>query len=131
MATIVDRTALPRPVLLSWDLTNVLFFVAVGRTAHDIDTGVPAFTRVALPFVIALLAAWVAGRAWVEPLSTRTGLVVWAVTVVVGMTLRRLVFEGGLALPFVIVTTLYLGAVLLGWRAIARWWAGRRRPSPR
>lgn len=125
MTATATRTAIPRPLLLSWDLTHVLFFVATGRTAHDVDTGFSAFTRIAAPFVIALVVAWVVARAWRDATSWRTGIVVWVITVALGMVLRRAVFDGGLALPFVIVTSLYLGAVLLGWRAIARWWARR------
>jgi hypothetical protein len=124
--TPIPRRQVPRPLLLSWDLTNVLFFVATGRTAHDIDTGLAAFGRVAAPFVIALIVAWVAARAWRDVISWRTGTAVWLVTVALGMLVRRAVFEGGTALPFVIVTTVYLGTVLLGWRWIARWWERRR-----
>lgn len=121
------RATIPAPLLLSWDLTNVLFFVATGRTAHDIDTGTAAFLRVAAPFVIALVVGWLAARAWRAALSWRTATIVWTVTVVVGMVLRRLVWDGGIALPFVLVTTAYLGGVLFGWRAIVRWWRSRRR----
>ena len=111
---------------MSWDLTNVLFFVATGRTAHDIDTGFGTYVRVAAPFVIALALAWLVARAWRDATSWRTGVIVWIVTVAGGMALRRIVFDRGTALAFVIVTTLYMGAVLLGWRLIARWLERRR-----
>lgn len=128
MTTTATRPArpIPRPLLLSWDLTNVLFFVATGRTAHDIDTGLGAYVRIAAPFVIALALAWLVARAWRDATSWRTGVIVWTVTVAGGMALRRLVFDRSTALAFVIVTTLYLGAVLLGWRLIARWLEHRR-----
>lgn len=121
----MTRTTIPRPLLLSWDLTAVLTFVAFGRTAHDIDTAVDAYLRVAAPFVIALVVAWVAARAWRDAVSWRTGIVVWVITVALGMALRRVAFDGGLAVAFVVVTTLFLGAVLLGWRLVARSWARR------
>jgi hypothetical protein len=118
--TPIPRRQIPRPWLLSWDLTNVLFFVATGRTAHDIDTGMAAFGGVAAPFVIALIVAWVVARAWRDAISWRTGTAVWLVTVALGLLLRRVAFDGGTAPAFVIV--------LLGWRWIARWW--ERRPAP-
>lgn len=120
-------TRIPRPLLLSWDLTAVLSFVAFGRTAHDIDTGFTAYLRVAAPFVIALVVAWTVSRAWRDALAWRTGIVVWSVTVVLGMALRRFVFGRGTAVAFVIVTALFLGVVLLGWRLVARWWVNRSR----
>jgi len=43
--------------------------------------------------------------------------------------LRKFVFDDGTALSFVIVTTVFLGTFLNGWRAIARSLAGRRSPA--
>jgi hypothetical protein len=58
---------------------------------------------------------------------------VWLATVAMGLVLRRFVWDRGTAFSFVVVTTLVLGALILGWRAI---WAraqrrgGIRSPSP-
>jgi hypothetical protein len=35
------------------------------------------------------------------------------------MLLRNLVFDRGTALPFIIVATIFLGATMYGWRALA------------
>jgi hypothetical protein len=44
------------------------------------------------------------------------GAVLWLVTVVVGLGIRRYAFGDGIALPFVIVTTVLLGLLLVGTR---------------
>lgn len=101
------------------DVVCVLVFVAIGRRNHDEGTAIGGVFSVAAPFLIALAVAWAGSRAWRTPQSLRTGVAVWATTVVVGLALRRLVFDHGIATPFVIVATLFLGFELLGWRAIA------------
>ncbi|MEO1056276.1 MAG: DUF3054 domain-containing protein, partial [Actinomycetota bacterium] len=63
--------------------------------------------------------AWVVAQAWKRPTALRTGLIVWPVVVAVGMLLRRFVFDDGTATSFVIVTTMFLGVFLIGWRAVA------------
>jgi hypothetical protein len=45
---------------------------------------------------------------------------VWLGTVTIGMVLRNLLFDDGTATAFIIVATIFLGAVLNGWRSIAR-----------
>jgi hypothetical protein len=45
-------------------------------------------------------------------------VVVWLAAVVVGLVLRRTVWDRGVAISFVIVTALVLGALLVGWRAL-------------
>ena len=105
------------------DVLGVLVFVALGRRSHDEGSGISAVLEVAAPFLIALAGGWVALRAWRRPIVVvPTGLGVWAVTVVVGLALRRTVFDRGIAVSFMVVTTLVLGALLVGWRALA----GRR-----
>jgi hypothetical protein len=101
------------------DTALVVAFVAIGRNNHDEDPGVAGLVSTAAPFVIGLAVGWLVARAWTQPMALRTGLMIWPVTVVVGMLVRRLVGDGT-ALSFVIVATLFLGAALLGWRLIAR-----------
>jgi hypothetical protein len=104
------------------DVAAVVLFVAIGRRSHD-ETGnaVTGALKVAAPFLIALLVAWAAAKAWSNPISMRTGVVLWLGTVTVGLVLRKVIFDGGTATAFVIVATITLGAMLLGWRAIWRW----------
>lgn len=101
------------------DAVSVLAFVAIGRRNHDEGTAISGVLSVAAPFLIALAVAWIGSRAWRAPQSLRTGIAIWLPTVVVGLALRRLVFDDGIATPFVIVATLFLGFVLLGWRIAA------------
>ncbi len=102
------------------DIIAVIAFVAAGRRNHELDGNVVTGTlAVAAPFLIALGLGWLAARAWRQPLALSTGAVVWVVTVVVGMLLRRTVFDRGTAMSFVVVATVVTGVLLLGWRAVA------------
>jgi hypothetical protein len=101
------------------DTAAVVVFAAAGRNAHDESSGAGTVLTIAAPFVIGLLVGWiVTWRAGSEPTAPRTGLVVWAATVVVGLVLRRTVWDRGVAVSFVIVAALVLGALLVGWRAL-------------
>lgn len=101
------------------DAASVLVFVAVGRQNHNEGTALDGVMTVAAPFLIALAIGWLVSLAWRRPMKLRTGVFIWLTTVVVGMLLRNAVFDRGTAGSFIIVATLFLGAVLLGWRAIA------------
>jgi FtsH-binding integral membrane protein len=81
------------------------------------------------PFLIGLATAWLVTRAWRRPTNLRIALIVWPVTVLVGMIVRRSVFDRGTATAFVIVATLFLGAGLMGWRAGWRLTERRRQAS--
>jgi hypothetical protein len=52
-------------------------------------------------------------------------VIVWLVTVALGMVLRHTLFDRGTALAFIIVATISLGLLLLGWRAVAARLIGR------
>ena len=107
-------------VAVGLDLASVVVFVAIGRRSHDEGSAVGEFVNTLAPFGIALLAGWLVARAWRTPLAITTGAAVWVTTVVLGMLLRRLVFDRGTAPSFVVVATVFLGVCLLGWRGIAR-----------
>lgn len=113
-----SRPSLVLPV----DVVLVVVFAAIGRATHDGDVlgpGGSGLSTTAWPFVVALLIGWAVTRAWRHPLSVRrAGLPIWAITVVVGMLLRA-VSGQGIALAFVIVATITLGLLLLGWRLLA------------
>lgn len=102
------------------DAVFVLVFAVIGRASHQEDAA--GFLVTAWPFLVALLlghlvAALLPGRprrSW----SLAWGAVVWVVTVVGGMLLR--VVSGDTAqVAFIIVATLVLGLLLVGWRAVA------------
>jgi hypothetical protein len=110
---------------LGLDVLAVLVFVAIGRRSHD-ETGnaIVGALKVAAPFLIGLVVGWVLSIITVQgdraPRAVRTGVVIWVSTVVIGLVLRRLVFDRGIALAFIIVATIGLGILINGWRGIAR-----------
>lgn len=103
------------------DVCCVLVFVAIGRATHDEAASVAGYVEALWPFLAGLGAGWAACRAWRRPDAlVPAGVGVWAATVVVGMVLR-VVSGQGTAFAFVVVAFCFLGLVLLGWRAVARW----------
>lgn len=102
------------------DVLAVLVFVAIGRRSHD-ETGnvVAGALVVAAPFLIAAALGWFIARAWRDPFSIRSGALIWVSTVVIGLLLRKFVFDRGTATAFVIVATITLGMMIVGWRALA------------
>jgi len=102
------------------DAAAIVLFVAIGRRNHDEDPGLGGTFETAAPFLIALAVGWLVARAWRRPFALVTGVVVWAVTIALGMLLRNLVFDRGTAASFIVVATLFTGALLIGWRLVAR-----------
>ena len=121
---------LRRPaLLLILDLVAVLVFAVVGRTSHAED--VAGTLATAVPFAAGAGVGVLVARAWRDPLAWRSGLLVWAGAVVVGLALRVLI-TGRLPLSFVVVVTVALGVLVLGWRGLARLVAATaRRRVPR
>lgn len=101
------------------DAVLVLVFAAIGRGSHGEDPF--GFLLTAWPFLIALvvghaIAALLPGRPR-RPWSVPWGAVVWIVTVAGGIAVRLL--SGDTAeVPFIVVATLVLAILLLGWRAL-------------
>ena len=102
------------------DVVAVVVFVAVGRRNHEEGTAIPGVVSVAAPFLIALGTSWVGLRTWNEPFTRRSWAATWAITVIVGLLLRRLVFDRGIATPFIIVATITLGVLLALGRLLSR-----------
>lgn len=100
------------------DAALVVVFAAIGRASHDSDV-FGGLWQTAWPFLAALVAGWLVTLAWRAPTApVRTGLGVWAVTVIGGMLLRAASGQGT-AVAFIIVATLTLLLLLVGWRVIA------------
>lgn len=106
-------------IAVALDVFSVVVFVAIGRRNHDEGSVFSGVVRTAGPFLIGLAIGWVAAKGWRGPMTLRTGVTIWVITVLAGMVLRRLVFDRGTAPAFVIVATVFLGACLIGWRAMA------------
>lgn len=105
---------------IAFDLLAVVAFVLVGRLQHGAAEAfeVGGLLTTLWPFVgglaIALLVATVTHR----PYRTLTaGVGIAAVTVAGGLCLRYASGQG-MALSFVIVTTVVIGALMLGWRLL-------------
>lgn len=112
----LDSPYVRRLGALALDAALVVVFAVLGaRTHHDGALGIEAVADVAWPFLIGLGLAHVFLQ---TPFTLRSGVVVWLVTVVVGMVVRQLTGDGT-ALAFVVVATLFNLATLVGWRAIA------------
>ena len=102
--------------LLSFDVASVFAFVILGRSNHGAEETATGILHTAGPFLIALAVGWLVTRAWEDPASLRVGAGVVATTVVVGMIVRRFVFDDGTELTFLFVATAFLALFLLGWR---------------
>jgi hypothetical protein len=76
-----------------------------------------------------LVVATIVSGTWRAPLEWRRAIVSWLLTVVLGMTVRIAVQGREFKPTFVIVTTVFVGAGMLGWRAVVR--RVRVRPSTR
>ncbi|MFD0900787.1 DUF3054 domain-containing protein [Actinomadura sediminis] len=101
------------------DVVCVLAFVVIGRAEHDGSGGPIGFATTLWPFLAGGAAGWAIGRVWRRPEAiVPAGAVVWASTVAVGMLLR-VVSGQGTALAFVIVSLVFLGVTMLGWRGVA------------
>ncbi len=107
------------------DLACVLGFVALGIQSHD-EGG--SLVRVAAPFVAALAIGWVIAIPLKPAESLRAGFVIWLVTLVGGMLLRR-VGGDGTAFAFILVATAFLAVSMLGWRGVAALLLARKAPA--
>ncbi len=102
------------------DVVGIIVFVTIGRRNHDEGVAPAGVIETAAPFVIAALVGWLLARAWKSPIAVGTGAIIWVTTVALGMVLRKFVFDDSTATAFVIVATVFTGAVLNGWRLAVR-----------
>ena len=102
------------------DIVGIIVFVSIGRRSHDEGVAPAGVIGTAAPFVIAVLVGWLIARGWKSPVAVGTGAIVWVTTVALGMVLRKFVFDDGTATAFVIVATVFTGAVSNGWRLAVR-----------
>ena len=102
------------------DIVGIIVFVSIGRRNHDEGVAPAGVIETAAPFVIAVLVGWLIARGWKSPVAVGTGAIVWVTTVALGMVLRKFVFDDGTATAFVIVATVFTGAVSNGWRLAVR-----------
>ena len=125
------RSSTAGAILLSLtvDVVLVVLFAAVGRASHDSGVLVGLW-QTAWPFLAGLAIGWLVTLGWrAPPAPVRTGVGVWAATVTGGMLLRAASGQGT-APAFIVVATLFLLLVIVGWRVIAAL-VHRRRDAPR
>jgi hypothetical protein len=117
-APLGSMVAVMRPaVRIALDLVLVLVFSVIGRASHRETLSPGGILTTAWPFLVAALLASLLACVVLRLSWLREGLLVWFLTVVVGMLLRG-VAGGGLAIGFLIVATLVLAAFLIGWRLV-------------
>jgi FtsH-binding integral membrane protein len=104
---------------LALDAAVICLFAAIGRRSHAETGALTSVMTTAWPFLVGLAAGWLVSLLALRrvPLNVREGVPVWLCTVAVGMLIRGLT-GAGTAFSFVIVATVFLGAMLLGWRAV-------------
>jgi hypothetical protein len=111
---------------LAIDVFLVVVFAAVGRASHD-ESVLSGLLTTAWPFLMGLGLGWLITLAWRAPEApVRTGLGVWIVTVAGGMLLRAAAGQGT-AFAFIVVATVTLLVLLVGWRVVAAIVRRRRR----
>ena len=102
------------------DVCCVLVFVVIGRANHHAGETLAGVASTAWPFLAGLAAGEVATRGWRLALAlVPTGVGVWAGTVIGGQLLRVVSGQGTEA-AFIVVSLLFLGLFLLGWRLAVR-----------
>lgn len=110
----------PTLALLLGDVASVLVFVAIGRSVHGHGDAIAGIVSTAWPFLTGLVAGWAASRAWRSPARlVPAGVAAWLGAAALGMVVRVLAGQGT-KFPFILVTLGFLGATMLGWRAVAR-----------
>ena len=112
------------PLAFAIDLIVVLVFAIAGRSSHAESIEVIGVGLTAWPFLVGAVAGTVIALLWhrirptaqaATPAGLAAGTVVWLCTVVGGIALR--LASGDTAeTPFVVVATISLGVLLLGWR---------------
>lgn len=122
------------PLAVGLDVFVIVLFAAAGRRTHDQGAALTSVLNTAAPFLIGLAIAWLLVRAWRRPTAVLVGVAIWPLTVLAGMILRRALWDRGTAASFVLVTTVFVGACLVGWRLVLATVDRRRRlrtPSAR
>jgi hypothetical protein len=105
-------------VAVGLDVFFIVLFSALGRRTHDESGAFVAVVETAAPFLIGLAVAWALLRVWRRPTPVLVGVAIWPITVLVGMIVRRTIWDRGTATSFVVVATLFVGACLVGWRLV-------------
>ena len=105
---------------IALDVLVVLVFATIGRASHDEGITLAGVARTAWPFLAGAAVGWgLVQMAHDDPRALKAGVRVWLLCVVVGMVLRKL-SGAGTAASFVVVATVVLGVLVLGWRLVEK-----------
>lgn len=117
-------------VALVLDSALICLFAAVGRRNHGETSALLGVVDTAWPFLAGMATGWLVSLLTLRraPLTARDGIPVWVCAVAIGMLLRRAT-QAGTAVSFVVVATVALGVLLLGWRAVAAFATRQRHPE--
>ncbi|WP_062463175.1 DUF3054 domain-containing protein [Demequina soli] len=111
------------------DAGAIVVFASIGRASHEEGILGPWGSGLATtvwPFAAGAALGWVLAKGWTRPCDwRRTGVTVWASTLVGGMLLRA-VSGQGVQVSFVVVAGAFLALFLVGWRVVSGWIARRR-----
>lgn len=123
-------------LLLLGDTVVLAAFVLVGMRTHNTLAASTALTRFAVlagPLLLTWLVAATALGAWAVSAPPRwravwgRPLAAWLIAAPLGLLLRALLTGSAtLVVPFVLVTLGLGGGLLLAWRILFAWAAGRR-----
>ncbi len=120
------RTGLAaRAILGAGDVAAIGAFVALGLESHGLlDNWQLNLVRVSAPFVIGWFAVSPLTRVYsattlagARPLMARSALN-WLAGITLGLALRGLVFREDVVPTFALITLLFTGLFVLGWRAL-------------
>lgn len=101
------------------DVFFVFLFAFLGKESHEAQSALSLVLTIVWPYVVGLLFAWaiVNTRRWRADRAWPAGVAVWLVTYVLGTALRG-ASGRGLAPGFLIVSVIFLGLTLVGWRLL-------------
>lgn len=105
---------------VGFDIVAVLVFTMIGSLSHNGAGGfsIGGWLQTTWPFILGLAVAW--GLIYARKLrrAPGTGVAILVITWFVGIVVRSLV-NLSLAWGFVITSLIFLGILIIGWRAIA------------
>lgn len=113
---------------LAIDAIAVLLFALLGKLFHSADGfSVLGWLGTAWPFLLGLAVAWALLMTGVVRPAPGTGLGILIVTWFIGIVVRSIVTVS-VAWGFVLTSLIFLGILLIGWRAVASF-VTRRQPT--